>query len=173
MKRLFRFFFFLAALVVILRVFYPQIDRAYQEQTGLRLRDTAQMLTDEGQEAAQKLLEALDSLDLAALSADLKPLLDRAAALSDTELRSELSRVAERHGVRFTDGQLDKLVSLCRSLQGLEPDALRERLGQLRETLETLRQAKESAEGMLERFSAAADAGKQLLDAVFSPAPGE
>ena len=173
MKRLFRFLMILALLLVAGRALYPRLDRAYEDKTGLHLDETAQMLTESGRETAQKLLETLDALDLGTLSADVQPLLENAASLSDAQLRAELSRITERHGVHLTGEQLDKAVKLSRSLQGLSPDALRERYEQLRQTLQTIRDAKERAEDVLEQLSALTDAGKDLLDMVFSLLPKE
>ena len=78
-------------------------------------------------------------------------LLGNTADLSDEEIRGKFSEIAEKGGFAFTEKQLDSLVGICRSLEGLTEEELRERVELIgRNFYQRLMEAPEKFLGWLE-----------------------
>ena len=54
---------------------------------------------------------------------ELKLLLDETRDMTDEELRAEIARIAAEAGVELNGSQVGQLVTLCRALEKLDPDA--------------------------------------------------
>ena len=98
-------------------------------------------LTDwlDGQTAklAPELRETLRDVATDALFSDLRELVGETSGMDDAELRAAVEALAEKHGVHLVERQVAQLMKLCRTLEKLDPDALRERTDALREELST------------------------------------
>ena len=64
--------------------------------------------------------------------------------LTDEQLRAEIVSIASDLGVTLTDTQIDQLISLCRSLEKLNPDELKAKVESVQNTIAKLGQAKET-----------------------------
>jgi uncharacterized protein YpuA (DUF1002 family) len=72
--------------------------------------------------------------------------------MSDEELRGVILDIAGRYNVRLTDTQINQLISLCRSLEELNPDQLKQRVEQVQGTLQKMSEAKTKLVGFAEEL---------------------
>ncbi|MCQ2558813.1 MAG: DUF1002 domain-containing protein [Oscillospiraceae bacterium] len=124
--------------------------RAYQELTGGALDDTATMVGVEELTITGELAEAIGSADSEAIVGDLKQILTETVNMTDEELSSEIHAIAKQYNVNLTDGQVKRLVNLCRSLEGLNIGQLTERVQNMQNTIKKVSEAKDEAAGFLE-----------------------
>ena len=88
-------------------------------------------------------------------------LLDETRDMTDGELRAGIARIAAEAGVELNGSQVGQLVTLCRALEKLDPDALREKVQSVQETLRGLGAALEKAGGFFQRVI---DAVNSVID---------
>ena len=70
---------------------------------------------------------------------------DELAALSDDELRERIRSIAAEHGMTLNDAQTQQLADLFRKIQSLGGSNFAERVQDLPETVEKIRESGESA----------------------------
>ena len=85
---------------------------------------------------APELRETLRDLDTGALFADLRDLAARSRDMDDAQLRAAVLALAEKHGIHLVDSQVTQLMNLCRTLEKLDPEHLRERFDTLQQALD-------------------------------------
>ena len=73
--------------------------------------------------------------------------------MSDEEIRQEIVRIAGEYNVTLSDRQIQQLIDLCRSLEGLDAESLRERVVEAQETIKKIGEAKDKAVGFYEKLS--------------------
>lgn len=118
--------------------------KAYEDVTGEKLSDLAKSAATEEIIVTGDLAQMLGSVDASALVNELKLILDQTAKMSDDELKKEIRSIAKELNIALTEGQIEQLVSLCRTLEKLDPQALKERVQSLTKTLQSM--------GKFERF---------------------
>ncbi|MEG1316685.1 MAG: hypothetical protein RSC86_04835, partial [Oscillospiraceae bacterium] len=65
-------------------------------------------------------------------------------------LKAEILSIAKEYDISLSDGQLNSLVSLCRSLEHLNPEELKAKVEGLQNTITKLAGAKEAVSGVVE-----------------------
>ena len=110
----------------------------------------------EGAQLTDELRDMLEQYDLDTLGDDLRTVLDSAAAMSDEELATAISGLAEQHGVTLTDSQIEQLCQLCRRLEKLSPDELKETLENAKEKAESLNNKWKKIAGFFQKLRNAA-----------------
>ena len=70
--------------------------------------------------------------------ADLRELVGDTKGLDDAALRARIREAAEAHGIHLVDSQVEQLARLCRAMEKLDRDALREKAEALGKQLEDL-----------------------------------
>ncbi len=90
---------------------------------------------------APELRETLRNMDTDALFEDLKALVGETRGMDDEELRGAVLALAQKHGVHLLESQVKQLMKLCRTLENLDSERLRERF-------ETLEKAIDAPEGL-------------------------
>ena len=55
-----------------------------------------------------------------------------------SEIMAEMKKIAEEYDVTLTDGQIDSLISLCRSMEKLDTAALKEKVEQVQQYLKDI-----------------------------------
>ena len=71
--------------------------------------------------------------------------------LTDDQLREKIRTLAEETHVSITDAQVDRLVKLCRQMEKLDGDALREKVEDIKSASEKFEDVKETAEDLGEK----------------------
>ena len=134
---------------------------AYEDITGEELSEEAKRVSSQELTVTASLSDSIGSLGSVEIINELKLLLDETRDMTDEELRAEIARIAAEAGVELNDSQVGQLVTLCRALEKLDPDALREKVQSVQETLRGLGAALEKAGGF---FQWVVDAVNSVID---------
>ena len=142
------------------------IYKAYEHITGDTLDETAKAVGTQELTITGELAEEIGNLDATEIVTGLKEVLGETVKMSDEEIRQEIVRFAGEYNVTLSDRQIQQLIDLCRSLEGLDADSLRERVVEAQETIKKIGEAKDKAVGFYEKlsqfFSSASDFFSQV-----------
>ena len=94
---------------------------------------------------ADALSGELDTSKLEELLGAMTDFFDELAALSDNELRERIRSIAAEHGMTLNDAQTQQLADLFRKIQSIGGSNFAERVQDLPETVEKIRESGESA----------------------------
>ena len=117
---------------------------AYEDITGEALDETAKLVSTQELTLTAELADKIGSYDSVEIVNELKLLLGETRNMTDEQLRAEIVSIASDFGVTLTDTQIDQLISLCRALEKLNPDELKEKVESVQNTIAKLGQAKET-----------------------------
>ncbi len=120
------------------------IYKAYEDITGETLSDLAKSVGAEELITTGQLAEYIGSEDATEIINQLKGILDQTQNMTDDEVREEIRRIAKDYNVSITDGQVDQLLKLCRSLEKLDVNELKDKLLSLTETVQKAGKVQES-----------------------------
>ena len=153
------------------------VYKAYEDMTGSRLDDMAKLVSTQELTVTGDLAQEIGSMDSTSIVGELKLMLDETKNMSDEEIRGVIVDIAGRYNVRLTDTQIRQLISLCRSLERLNPDQLKQRVEQVQGTLQKMSEAKTKVVGfaqqvkeLMESLSGFIDKISELINR-FSPKP--
>ncbi len=121
------------------------IYKAYEDITGTELVEEAKEVAADELVTTAELAEEIDEADAVAIVNELKLMLDEIEKMSDEELRAQIEEIAADYGYTLDSALVDKLISLCRGLQGLSIADLQEKVEQFKGTLETVSQYADQA----------------------------
>ena len=126
------------------------VYKAYEDMTGKKLDALAKLvstqeLTVTGERAAQ-----IGAMDSTAIVNELKMMLDVTQTMSDDEIRAEIREIASRYNVNLTNTQVEQLLTLCRSLEGLDAESLKARVQDVQNTLQKVSEAKTKVVGFVQ-----------------------
>ncbi len=111
--------------------------KAYEDITGIALNDLAKAVGAEELVVTGELAEYIGSDDAAEIINELKGMLDQTTAMSDAQVKAEIQSLAAMYQVSLTDKQVEQVLSLVRKLEGLDPEALQQKLTSLAKTAQT------------------------------------
>lgn len=126
------------------------VYKAYEDMTGQKLDDIAKLVSTQELTITGELAAQIGSFDSMAIVNELKLMLDETAKMSDEEIKSQIIYIAGQYNVSLTDGQIQQLIDLCRSLEQLDADALRARVEEVQQTLSKLSEAKTKVVGFVD-----------------------
>lgn len=126
------------------------VYKAYEDMTGQKLDDIAKLVSTQELTITGELAAQIGSIDSTAIVNELKLMLDETAKMSDEEIRSQIIYIAKQYNVTLTDGQIQQLIDLCRSLEKLDGEALRARVEEVQQTLTKLSDAKTRVVGFVD-----------------------
>ena len=118
------------------------IYKAYEDMTGMSLDDLAKQAGTEEVSVTENLAQQIGSMDSTSIVGELKLVLNETKNMTDEEIRSVIMEIAGRYNVSLTDTQINQLISLCRSPEGLNPDQLKQRVEEVQSTLQKMSEAK-------------------------------
>lgn len=122
---------------------------AYEDITGEKLDETAKLVSTQELTLTAELADKIGSYDSVEIVNELKLLLGETRNMTDEQLRAEIVSIASDLGVTLTDTQINQLISLCRSLEKLNPDELKAKIESVQNTIAKLGQAKETVSNFL------------------------
>lgn len=122
------------------------IYKAYEDMTGLSLDELAKQVSTEELTITGDLAQQIGNMDSTSIVSELKLVLNETKNMSDDEIRAIITEIAGRYNVHLTDTQVNQLISLCRSLENLNPDQLRQRVEEVQGTLQKMAEAKTKVE---------------------------
>ena len=147
------------------------VYKAYEDMTGVNLGDLAKLVSTQELTVTGDLAQEIGSMDSTSIVGELKTMLNETRNMSDEEIRGLIVEIANRYNVRLTDAQVNQLISLCRSLEQLNPEQLKERVEQVQGTIQKMSEAKtkvvsfaQSVKEFMEAFSAFMDRVKEFMD---------
>ena len=123
------------------------IYKAYEDITGVKLEEEAKETAADELVTTAELAEEVDEEAAVAIVNELKLMLDEIETMSDEELKAQIQEIAAQYGYTLDEELIDKLISLCRSLQGLSVEELQQKAEQFKDTLNTVAQYAEQAVG--------------------------
>ncbi len=127
------------------------IYKAYEDMTRESLDDTAKQVGTQELTITGKLAEEIGSADTSTIVNELKKVLIVTAEMTDEEIIATVTEIASRYNVKLTDTQKHQLLTLCRSLEKLDPDALRSRVEDVQGTLQKMSETKDKVAGFMDR----------------------
>ena len=133
------------------------IYKAYEDMTGMKLDEMAKLVSTQELTITGDLAQEIGTMDSASIVGDLKMMLDQTRQMSDDEIRDTIIQIAGRYNVKLTDTQIRQLVDLCRSLEGLNPDQLKQRVEEVQGTLQKVSEAKTKVVGFVETVKKVVD----------------
>ncbi len=137
------------------------IYKAYEDMTGMKLDDMAKLVSTQELTITGDLAKEIGSMDSTSIVNDLKLMLDQTEKMTDEEIRDAIVQIAGRYNVSLTETQIRQLIDLCRSLEGLNPDQLKQRVEEIQGTLQKVSEAKTKVVGFVQTV-------KKVVDSVSS-----
>ena len=142
----------------------------FVDRYGPLLSDGLDALTDwldeQTSELAPELRETLRDVDTDDLFRDLRDMVGDTKDLDDAALRARIEEVAEAHGIHLVERQVQQMMKLCRVLEDLDADELRQRADALGEQLQELA-TPGGLRGLWQRVTGALrDAGRWIRETV-------
>ena len=142
------------------------IYKAYEDMTGKKLDDIAKLVSTQELTITGELANEIGSMDSTSIVNDLKMMLDETQQMSDEEIREQIVQIAGRYNVTLTDKQIQQLISLCRSLEGLNPDQLKARVEEVQNTLQKVSNAKTQVIGFVEQVKKVVTSVKSFFEKI-------
>ena len=133
------------------------IYKAYEDMTGKKLDDLAKLVSTQELTITGDLAQEIGSMDSTSIVNDLKLMLDQTEKMTDEEIRDAIVQIAGRYNVSLTETQIRQLIDLCRSLEGLNPDQLKQRVEEIQGTLQKVSEAKTKVVGFVQTVKKVVD----------------
>ena len=144
------------------------VYKAYEDMTGRRLDELAKAVSTQELTVTGELESEIGSMDSTSIVNDLKLMLDVTKTMSDEEIRQQIIRIAGAYNVNLTEKQISQLISLCRSLEGLDANSLRDRVEQVQNTLSKVSEARTQVVGFVQSLQKAVDSIRSFFDKLSS-----
>lgn len=142
------------------------VYKAYEDMTGKKLDDLAKLVSTQELTITSDLAREIGSMDSTSIVNDLKLMLDETATMSDEEIKEQVVEIAGRYNVKLTEKQLNQLVSLCRSLEGLDADQLKASVQKVQDTLNKVSDAKTTVVGFVQTIKKAVESVKSFFQRI-------
>ena len=126
------------------------VYKAYEDMTGKKLDDLAKLVSTQELTITGELANEIGGMDSTSIVNDLKLMLDETQKMTDDKIRAEIIDIAGRYNVSLTNTQIQQLIDLCRSLEGLDADSLKARVEEVQGTLQKVSDAKTKVVGFVE-----------------------
>ena len=142
------------------------VYKAYEDMTGKKLDDLAKLVSTQELTVTGELAAEIGSMDSTAIVNELKMMLDVTQTMSDDEIRAEIREIASRYNVNLTNTQVEQLLSLCRSLEGLDAESLKARVQEVQSTLQKVSDAKTKVVGFVQGVKKVVDSISSFFDKI-------
>lgn len=126
------------------------IYKAYEDMTGKKIDDIAKLVSTQELTITGELAQEIGSMDSTSIVQDLKLMLSETQNMTDDQIRQEIIQIAAQYNVSLTETQINQLISLCRSLEGLDADQLKSRVEEVQNTLNKVSTAKTQVVGFVQ-----------------------
>ena len=142
------------------------VYKAYEDLTGKKLDDLAKAVSTQELTITGELANEIGEMDSTPIVNDLKMMLDDTAQMTDEEIREQIIQIAATYNVNLTENQINQLISLCRSLEGLDADALKSRVEEVQNTLKKVSDAKTQVIGFVEQVKKVVTSIKSFFEKI-------
>lgn len=114
---------------------------AYENITGQTMAELSRDVSTQELTVTGDLAESIGGLDASDIVSDIKTALGATENLSDEELRQIIIAIASQYNVSLTDGQINELIKLCRSLVSLDEAGLLDKVSGMKDTYDKVASA--------------------------------
>ena len=142
------------------------VYKAYEDLTGKKLDDLAKAVSTQELTITGELANEIGEMDSTSIVNELKMMLDETAQMTDEEIREQIIQIAATYNVNLTENQINQLISLCRSLEGLDADALKSRVEEVQNTLKKVSDAKTQVIGFVEQVKKVVTSIKSFFEKI-------
>ena len=142
------------------------VYKAYEDMTGKKLDDLAKLVSTQELTITGELAAEIGAMDSTAIVNELKMMLDVTQTMSDDEIRAEIREIASRYNVNLTNTQVEQLLTLCRSLEGLDAESLKARVQDVQNTLQKVSEAKTKVVGFVQGVKKVVDSVSGFFDKI-------
>lgn len=142
------------------------VYKAYEDMTGKKLDELAKAVSTQELTVTGQLANEIGSMDSSAIVNDLKLVLNETSNMTDAEISQKITEIAGRYDVTLTEKQIDQLITLCRSMEKLDGDALKARVEQLQQTFQKVSEAKTQAVGFINKVVKVVESIKSFFERV-------
>lgn len=142
------------------------VYKAYEDMTGKKLDDLAKLVSTQELTITGELAAEIGAMDSTAIVNELKLMLDVTQTMSDDEIRAEIREIASRYNVNLTNTQVEQLLSLCRSLEGLDAESLKARVQDVQNTLQKVSDAKTKVVGFVQSVKKVVESVSGFFDKI-------
>ena len=142
------------------------VYKAYEDMTGKKLDDLAKLVSTQELTITGELAAQIGAMDSTAIVNELKMMLDVTQTMSDDEIRAEIREIAGRYNVNLTNTQVEQLLTLCRSLEGLDAESLKARVQDVQNTLQKVSDAKTKVVGFVQGVKKVVDSVSGFFDKI-------
>ncbi len=122
------------------------VYKAYEDITGEPLDEIAKLAGTQELVITSELADQIGSYDAVVIVNELKKVLAETAKMTDDEVKAEIKRIASENNISVSDGQVDQLLSLCRSLEKLDPEQLKAKVESLQDTVKKIAAAQSTVQ---------------------------
>lgn len=126
------------------------VYKAYEDLTGQKLDSVAKLVSTQELTITGELAQEIGQMDSTSIVSELKNMLDYTRNMTDAEIRGQIEAIAGRYNVSLTETQYGQLISLCRSLESLDPDSLKKRVEDVQDTLSKVSNARTQIVGFVD-----------------------
>lgn len=126
------------------------IYKAYEDMTGQTLDDQAKLVSTQELTVTGELAQEIGSMDSTSIVQELKLILSETEKMTDEQIREEIENIASRYHVSLTETQIKQLISLCRSLEGLDSASLKSTVEGVQSTFDKVSNAKSQVVGFID-----------------------
>ena len=142
------------------------VYKAYEDMTGQKLDDLAKLVSTQELTITGELADEIGNMDSTSIVNELKMMLDETVNMTDDEIRQTIREIAKRYNVNLTDTQVEQLLDLCRSLEKLNPEQLKERVENVQETLRRVSDAKTQVVGFIQTVKKVINSVKSFFERI-------
>lgn len=142
------------------------IYKAYEDMTGQKLDSVAKLVSTQELTITGELAQEIGSMDSISIVQELKLMLDETKTMTDEQLRQQITLIAAQYNVSLTDTQINQLISLCRSLETLDGDALKSRVEEVQNTLNKVADAKTQVVGFVTTVKKVVTSVTEFIDKI-------
>ena len=142
------------------------VYKAYEDMTGKKLDDLAKLVSTQELTITGELAAEIGAMDSTSIVNELKLMLDVTQTMTDDEIRAEIREIASRYNVNLTNTQVEQLLSLCRSLEGLDAESLKARVQDVQNTLQKVSDAKTKVVGFVQSVKKVVDSVSGFFDKI-------
>ena len=142
------------------------VYKAYEDMTGKKLDDIAKLVSTQELTITGQLAAEIGSMDSTFIVNELKLILDQTAKMSDEQIVEQIKLISQRYNVSLSDNQINQLLTLCRSMEKLNPDALKAQVEEIQSTLKKVSDAKTKVVGFVEKTVNVIVSVKSFIDKI-------
>lgn len=125
------------------------IYKAYEDITGTEISEEAKLASTQELVITAELADEIGSYDAVTIVNELKLILEETVNMTDDELREQIKTIAEDYGISIGSTHIEKLIELCRSLEGLSDEELEEKVKSAQEAIKKMADAQEKVTGIV------------------------